>query len=50
MFREKRIRLKKVIEMIKNAGGLAILAHPVYITEDYDKIVFAFETIKGIRT
>lgn len=29
---------KESIEMIKKAGGLAILAHPVYITEDYDKL------------
>ena len=42
MFREKTYSPKESIEMIKNAGGLAILAHPVYITEDYDKFVIRF--------
>lgn len=32
---------KESIEMIKNAGGMAILAHPILITEDYDEL-FAF--------
>lgn len=29
---------RESIEMIKAAGGTAILAHPVYITEDYDEL------------
>lgn len=29
---------KESIAMIKAAGGTAILAHPVYITEDYDEL------------
>lgn len=32
--------------MIKNAGGLAILAHPVYITEDYDKLYSLLKQLK----
>ena len=37
---------KESIEMIKNAGGLAILAHPVYITEDYDKLYSLLKQLK----
>ena len=29
---------KEAIEMIKNAGGKAILAHPIFITEDEDRL------------
>lgn len=32
--------------MIKNAGGLAILAHPVYITEDYGKLYSLLKQLK----
>ena len=34
------------VKMIKNAGGLAILAHPVYITEDYDKLYSLLKQLK----
>ena len=40
---------KESIEMIKNAGGLAILAHPVYITEDYDKLYSLLKQLKELN-
>lgn len=37
---------RECIEMIKKACGLAILAHPVYITEDYDKLFNLLRELK----
>lgn len=35
------------IRIIKDAGGIAILAHPVFITEDYDKLYSLVKELKG---
>lgn len=35
------------IGIIKSAGGTAILAHPVYITEDYDELYKLLRELKG---
>lgn len=35
------------IKMIKAAGGTAILAHPVYITEDYDELYKLLSELKS---
>ena len=34
------------IQIIKKAGGIAILAHPVYITESYDKLYTLMSRLK----
>lgn len=38
---------KETIEMIKNAGGKAILAHPIYITEDEDRLFNIVSELKS---
>lgn len=38
---------KESIEIIKNAGGIAILAHPIHITEDYDRLYKLLHELKG---
>ena len=38
---------KETIEMIKNAGGIAILAHPIYITEDEDRLFNIVSELKS---
>lgn len=35
------------IEMIKSAGGLAILAHPIFISEDYDSLYPILKELKS---
>lgn len=35
------------IDLIKKAGGLAVLAHPVYITRDEDKLRALLKSLKG---
>lgn len=35
------------IKIIKDAGGTAILAHPVYITEDYDEL---YKLLSGLKS
>lgn len=35
------------IRMIKDAGGVAVLAHPVYITEDYEQLYTLLSELKG---
>ena len=47
--KHKGTLLRNGIEMIKNAGGLAILAHPVYITEDYDKLYSLLKQLKELN-
>lgn len=36
------------IRMIKAAGGTAVLAHPVYITEEYNELYSLLEKLKGL--
>ena len=43
---ESTVHIHRAMQMIKNAGGLAILAHPVYITEDYDKLYSLLKQLK----
>lgn len=38
---------EECIEIIKNAGGLAILAHPIYITQDKDELFELFKKLKN---
>lgn len=35
------------IQLIKNAGGTAILAHPLYISQEYDELYKLLKTLKG---
>lgn len=35
------------VQLIKNAGGTAILAHPIYISQDYDELYKLIKTLKG---
>lgn len=38
---------KETIEIIKNSGGLAILAHPIYISKDETELERLFSELKG---
>jgi len=43
----KSISLRKAIKLIHNSGGIAILAHPWYLRENMEDIVFKFKKFNG---